>query len=76
MAEWVDFCPICGKGVTLKGDLIATPGGRPSDQHRCNPRVLSALDAVCGRDDVIESRPTWATRFKVGCLIHELAGDD
>jgi hypothetical protein len=64
-------CPICGKRVISQYDLIAGP-----DQHRCNPRVLRAIDGAMSRDDVADNVPTKMDRFNYGCRIHDMSGDD
>ncbi len=71
-----DYCPICGKGVKRYGDLVATPYVPIQAQHRCNPRVLRAIDAARARDDATGYVPSKADRFNEGCRLQELAGDD
>lgn len=70
------FCPICGKGVRSRMDLIAVPYAPLESQHRCNPRVLAAIDAAMARDDADTPPPTRLTRFNIGCLMQGMAGDD
>jgi hypothetical protein len=63
-----DGCSICGAAISLKA----------INSHKCNPRVLAAIDAAHARGDDWESpdNRTESDRIAEGSRMLRMAGDD
>ena len=63
-----DWCSICGAPISLKG----------MESHKCNPKVLAAIDAAHarGEDWTPPDNRTVADRIKEGNDLLRMAGGD
>lgn len=63
-----DGCAICGAAISLKG----------MDKHKCNPRVLRAIDAAHARGDDYEppDNRTESDKLAEGYKMLGMEGDD
>ena len=66
--EGGDGCSICGAAISLKG----------MEKHKCNPRVLRAIDAAHarGEDWELPDNRTVGDRIREGNELLRMAGDD